>query len=117
MTIPDAIEKAAEGGYHVYGRDGVETSFSGANNRYSAWIRKDNHAPFIVRVEDTFLDTLFWRALGQTLGWKETKRPKDAPHVVGSDEWLYYWHRFINHIVAGKTQASFFASLPSPIRV
>jgi hypothetical protein len=29
--------------------------------------------------------------------------------------WLYHWHRFIDHLAEGKTAASFFESLSTPI--
>ena len=32
MTIQEAINTAHEGGYHMYGSDGMETSYDGANN-------------------------------------------------------------------------------------
>jgi hypothetical protein len=42
MMIQEAIDKANEGGYHIYGSDGMDTSYIGANDEYSAWTRTDN---------------------------------------------------------------------------
>jgi hypothetical protein len=56
MTIPEALDKAHEGGYHIYGSDGMDTDYEGATNDYSAWTRKDNESSFIVPTEKTFLD-------------------------------------------------------------
>jgi hypothetical protein len=32
-------------------------------------------------------------------------------------EWLMFWHRFIDHLAEGKNAESFFASLISPARL
>ena len=69
MTIQEAINKANEGGYHIYGSDGMDTDYEGANSEYSVWTRKDNESSFIVPTEKTFLDPKFWQALGRALGW------------------------------------------------
>jgi hypothetical protein len=34
MMIQEAINKANEGGYHIHGSDGMETSYEGATNDY-----------------------------------------------------------------------------------
>jgi hypothetical protein len=47
MMIQEAIDKANEGGYHIYGSDGMDTSYIGANDEYSAWTRTDNDSSFI----------------------------------------------------------------------
>src|SRR5437764_5850172 len=72
MTIQEAMDKAVEGGYHLYGSDGMDTDYEGATNDYSAWTRKDNASSFIVPTEETFLDPHFWQALGRALGWDGT---------------------------------------------
>src|SRR5262249_3746203 len=35
MMIQEAIDKANEGGYHIYGSDGMDTDYEGATNDYS----------------------------------------------------------------------------------
>jgi len=89
MRVQEAIDNAVAGGYQANGSEGV-------------------------RVEEALLDTAFWQALGQTLGWKETCDMRGAPPEWACGEWLFYWNRFIDHLVAGKDPAAFFASLPSP---
>ena len=71
MTIQEVINKAVEGGYHIHGSDGTETSYGGATSEFSAWTRTDNESSFIVLTEKTFLDPQFWQALGRALGWHE----------------------------------------------
>jgi hypothetical protein len=71
MTIQEALNKAVEGGYHIYGSDGMDTYYEGANSEYALWTRKDNESSFMVPVEETFLDPRFWQALGRTLEWSE----------------------------------------------
>ena len=64
MTIQEVMDKAVTGGYHINGSDGMQTYYSGASRDYSAWTRKDNNSSFMVAVEETFLDPVFWQALG-----------------------------------------------------
>src|SRR5215510_1899871 len=120
MTIPEAIDKAVEGGYHIYGSDGMDTVYEGATNDYSAWTRKDNDSSFIVPTEETFLDPKFWQALGRTLDWSE-RRDLAISCVHGYEEcqrcrgyyWMYQWHCFIQTIADGQTPDAFFAHLAS----
>ena len=120
MTIQEAINKANEGGYHIYGSDGMETSYDGANSEYSVWTRKDNDSSFIVLTEKTFLDPHFWQALGRALGWQEAC---DLAITCGHGQeecqsgrgyyWMFQWHRFIQALADGNTPEAFFAYLTS----
>jgi hypothetical protein len=120
MTIQEAINKANESGYHIYGSDGMETSYDGANSEYSVWTRKDNESSFIVLTEKTFLDPQFWQALGRALNWSE-RCDLAITCVHGEEEcqrcrgyyWMYQWHCFIQAVADGHTPDAFFASLPS----
>lgn len=56
--------------------------------------------------EEIVLDPLFWQSLGKGLGWKPLGADGD-----GNDNWLYYWHRFIDHLASGKDIDSFFTNL------
>ena len=120
MNIPEVIEKAVEGGYHIYGSDGMDTYYEGATNDYSAWTRTDNESSFIVPTEETFLDPRFWQALGRALGWSE--RCNLAITCVHGEEecqrcrgyyWMYQWHCFIQALADGNTPEAFFAHLSS----
>jgi len=113
MTIEEVLKKATEGGYHIYGSDGMDTYYEGASNEYSAWTRKDNESTFVIAVEETFLDPAFWQALGKAMGWSEEKASV-VIYRVKEPEWQSYWHRFIDHLAEGKTLESFFERLPSP---
>jgi hypothetical protein len=53
--------------------------------------------------EMALLDKEFWEALGRGLGWPY----KDVEMVT----WKTQWHRFIDHLAAGKDPAEFFARL------
>ena len=120
MTIQEAMNKAVEGGYHIDGSDGIETSYIGANDEYSAWTRTDNDSSFMVPVEETLLDPRFWQALGRTLGWSEgcdlviicVHGEEECQHCRGY-YWMYQWHRFIQALAHGNTLEAFFARLPS----
>ena len=118
MTIQEALHKATEGGYHIKGSDGMETDYGGANSEYSVWTRKDNDSSFIIPVEETFLDPVFWQALGKALGWDQTvltvhEVENGRPTIVtrAGQHWLYHWHRFLDFLAEGKTSEEFFATL------
>jgi hypothetical protein len=121
MSIPEAIQTAIAGGYHIPGSDGGVTSYSGANNEFSAWTRTDNQSSFLVPVQETFLDPAFWRALGRVLGWDTpcdltitcTHGDVECQRCHGSS-WMYHWHCFIQHLANGHPPDAFFARLPMP---
>jgi hypothetical protein len=120
MTIPEAIDKAVEGGYHIYGSDGMDTDYEGATNDYAAWTRKDTASSFLVPTEATFLDPRFWQALGHTLGWSERcdlaiscVHGYKACQRCRGYYWMYQWHCFIQAIADGHTPDAFFAHLSS----
>ena len=119
MMIQEAIDKATEGGYHLYGSDGMDTDYGGANSEYSVWTRKDNESSFIIPVEETFLDPDFWHALGRALAWDHAVRTVHAVEngrativTRAGHHWLSHWHRFIDHLAERHSPASFFESLP-----
>lgn len=120
MTISEAIDKAVEGGYHIYGSDGMDTDYEGATNDYSAWTRKDNESTFLVPTDETFLDPKFWQAFGRALGWSEAcdlaitcAHGHEECHRCRGYYWMYQWHCFIQAIADGNTPEAFFAHLPS----
>ena len=123
MTVQEALNKANEGGYHIYGSDGMDTLYEGANSEYSVWTRKDNESSFIVLTEKTFLDPQFWQALGRALGWNEAC-DLAISCVHGHEEcqccrgsyWMYQWHCFIQALADGNTPEAFFAHLTSSQR-
>ena len=120
MMIQEAMNKAVEGGYHIDGSDGIATSYSRANDEYSAWTRTDNDASFMVPVEETLLDPRFWQALGRTLGWDEMC-DLAITCVHGEEEcqncrgyyWMYQWHCFIQALAHANPLEAFFAQLTS----
>jgi len=123
MTIEEAMNKAVEGGYHIYGSDGMDTEYEGANSEYSVWTRKDNESSFIVLTEKTFLDPQFWQALGHVLGWHEAcdlaltcVHGHEACRQCHGYDWMCQWHCFIQALADGNTPEAFFAQLPSSQR-
>ena len=59
MTIAEALKKAAEGGYHINGSDGMDTDSARANSACSAWTRKENDATCVADVQEPLLDPHF----------------------------------------------------------
>ena len=104
MTIEQAIEKAIEGGYkHPNVSNGIDISPSNLNL--------------------TLLNPLFWQALGKSMGWKymayrqgrwnryELDQQMMSDTAFSQEEWLYYWHYFIDYLAEGKSIESFFETL------
>lgn len=120
MTIQEAIEKAVEGGYHLYGSDGMDTYDERATSDFSAWTRTDNASSFMVAVKATLLDPQFWQALGKALeGKAECNLASICVHgeeecqSCRSSYWRYQWQCFIQALADGHTPEAFFAQLPS----
>ena len=58
------------------------------------------------------LDPLFWQALGKSLGWKTAIYDGYAGSIPEiKDSWVYYWHRFIDHLAEGRQPEEFFTNL------
>lgn len=94
MSIQDAIKAAVEGG----------------------WERKEWYYPDEMPKEplphEYLLDPLFWQALGKGLGWGNKYDLEPAKHNRSNYlEWLSHWHKFIDHLAAGKTIEQFFKEL------
>jgi hypothetical protein len=121
MTITEALHHATQGGYHIQASDGMDTVYAGANSEYSVWTRTDNDSSFIVPVADSFLDPLFWQALGRGLGWEQVVKTvrvvengKATLVTRTGHHWVSSWHHFIDYLVAGQTAEDFFARAPCP---
>jgi hypothetical protein len=96
MTIQEAINKAIEGGYP-----------------------KERMEDLSVHVQaQYFLESTFWEALVRALGvegdFEFIHLDRGEPRTIRQPLWLYYWHQFTSHLLAGKTPESFFATLSSP---
>jgi hypothetical protein len=94
MTIQEAINKAIEGGY----------------------CSQERLANLSVPMQaQGFLKTAFWEALVPVLGvegnFEYIQLNRGKPRKIRQPMWLYYWHRFNSHLVAGHTPESFFATL------
>ena len=61
MTIAEVLKKATEGGYHINGSDGVEISYIGANDEYSAWTRTEVTDKMQVFAYDALTGQVLWK--------------------------------------------------------
>ena len=93
MRIQEAMTKAREGGYTT----------------------KQLDNPSRLVQAHYFLETSFWEALVRALGWEGDfeyiQLSRGESRKMRQPLWLYYWHRFNSHLVAGNTPESFFANL------
>ncbi len=66
---------------------------------------------------ETYLDPLFWQALGKALGWHDTEKCKVCDPYDGAKcreyykNWTVQMHRFIDHIITGKSADEFFKKI------
>jgi len=96
MTIQEAIDQAIEGGYP-----------------------KQRVADLALHVQAQYLlETTFWEALIRALGVEGNceyiQLSRDVPRKIRQPMWLYYWHQFNSHLVAGYTPESFFVTFTYP---
>lgn len=100
MTLQQAIEKAKQGGYILPAPceiEGIEVYHKG----------------------DTLLDSLFWQALGKSMGWGEDAQLKyygedEDESMLGGVLWFPWeekWHALIDHLASGKSIEDYFQSL------
>ena len=61
--------------------------------------------------EAILLDPDFWKCLGKALGWEGMRGVYTDGNRKKTEEWLYHWHRFIDHIAEGKKPDEFFNEL------
>ena len=99
MTIQEAINKPIEGRYP---QERLEDLALHVRAQY-------------------FLESTFWEALIRALGiegdFEDIHLDRDEPRKLRQPLWLYYWHRFNSHLIAGNTPESFFATFSSPQEV
>jgi len=94
MTIEQIIKKAIEGGW-----DKTEMQI------------EDDQSQTIDIWELSFLDPKVWEALGKSFGWNKYEswmRCINCGGVLDENNWLYQWHKFIDHLANGKSAESFF---------
>lgn len=67
---------------------------------------------------NALLDPIFWQTLGRALGWSiyavcQIHGKECELNCIRAypQEWLYHWHRFIDHLADGKSRDSFFEEL------
>jgi hypothetical protein len=75
---------------------------------------------------EIIFDPLFWQALSFALNWNkgqlerqwkwtaEDSLKQETYRSARTDEWLYHWHRFIDHVAEGKDPDEFFKELIKP---
>ena len=86
MTIQEAITKAIEGGW----MNKVTTEYGYSDTRWQIITS----------------DPLFWQSLGKAMGWRQ-----DEDQWGDRAEWASQLHRFIDHLIEGKTPEQFFEEL------
>ena len=102
--MKNAIEKAIEGGWN-------KEKFSAEH--INLRVVNTETGSIDMPLDCVFLDPEFWRCLGKAMVWP--KESSELNVVTGStngrENWLYYWHRFIDHLASGKDAESFFKEL------
>jgi hypothetical protein len=68
---------------------------------------------------DYFLETSFWEALVRALGvegdFEYIHLDRGETRKLRQPLWLYYWHQFNSHLIAGKSPELFFATFSSSL--
>lgn len=129
MTIKAAIEKAVTGDWFDIS---IHRVLRNSRDRYIFTVLDEDEKEvnkFIMSLQEILALPAFWQSLGKALGWgKELlgegycgKCYEGASQMnhdcerwqVGTHEasYLYYWHRFIDHLAENKSIESFFELL------
>ena len=99
-NMEKAIKKAIEGGYRGYYFTELSLSLQ-------------------EKIEIMSCDPKWWQALGRTLEWRDKKSRKLVSWCYGGfhdadkpyEQWIFEWHKFIDHLAEGKDVDSFFEEL------
>lgn len=109
QAIRDAIEK---GGYNP--KPNYYSPFNISN--HGVMFHGDDHDHEFYPVDTLLMSPAFWQALGKARGWKNNQEVEhyEAGSVLGGYRFLpslYYRHRLVDHLDAGKDVESFFETL------
>lgn len=112
--MKEAITKAIDGGFNTH--KGYKFSsvrwIGGVSGTVIDLVdsHESGNSYVCVSAEELWLNPLFWQALGKALNWPdELSYPEGRPETVSG--WLYFWHRFIDHLASGKPAEDFFTAL------
>lgn len=120
--IQQAIQLAIEKGGYDIGisvNEMTRMDFDSALSDGKFYVHFFNHESemFTFNLYRTFLDPLFWQALGESLGWDREKKIRMRyygsiqAHDEWQQKWQFYMHRFIDHLIEGKNAESYFEAL------
>ena len=100
MTIQEAIKKAIEGGYKMFG----------SVNKSNYWNGEDFNL-----LEKLFLDPEFWKCLGKAMRWGKNTLCPLCEAEYGEEfvppMWQRYWHKLIEYLADGKSAEDYFKNL------
>ena len=114
MTISEAIQKAIEGGWQQLPKNCSLLRIEVEMDRWLLhfWDDKAHQSDvFFIPLHKTFLQPLFWQALGKAMGWKYQIGTVDGLPVYDNKVWLENWHKFIDFLSEGKTAEDYFNQL------
>lgn len=103
-----AIKKAIEGGYRCIEKNCNRFKFADG----SPDLLENRIEHIKANIYQTFLDPLFWQALGKSEGWGEDHLCWECGAEEGGG-YKAHWHSFIDHLAEGKGIHSFFEKLIS----
>lgn len=118
MTFPhltQAIRDAEKGGWTPQGRDPDFTHLKIVHTKYvfDAEFYKTERLTGthqVYSVGEILMSPAFWSALWKARGWHDCGK-KDCgtcASTLVSRNWMWQWHRFINHLISGGDAESFF---------
>lgn len=100
MTIEEAVFKAISQGWR---KEMIEEGNYKKAGELEQW---EEYGTVIDHMDSFLLDPEFWKALGKSMGWK------DSDHeCVGCTEWIDRWHSLIDYVADNKSIESYFETL------
>lgn len=109
-----AVESGYEGNNVKFQLDFERLNTHNGVRRYQ-WSGERSYKALLM---ESVLDPLFWQALGKSLGWNQIPATLDNEKIMfpknpnkNANYYIFYWHRFIDHLIAGKSAESYFEEL------
>lgn len=107
--MEQAIKIAVKNGY----LRGERVGYDEEAKKFYIIFPDHSHSDYI-KWQEVTSSPLFWQALVPNNQWSKLSQldiDKWQTYNTGNQAWLYYWHRFIDHLAEGKDIDSFFNEL------
>jgi hypothetical protein len=108
----EGVEKAIEGGYKLYDHKDVKVFYDPLFDEITTVEIATHKIAEKIDSNQALLDPDFWKCLGVSLGWSKESGKLDIKYNEIFN-YRHYMHRFIDHLIEGRSVEEFFEELIS----